>query len=70
MAAPTLLVPASGPAYQPAFWTDRRDPAALNMRQIATPEQIHDRVRAVAQEIATEQWNPGCIAPGRFYANG
>ncbi len=53
MAAPTLLVPASGPAYQPAFWTDRRDPAALNMRQIATPEQIHDRVRAVAQEIAT-----------------
>jgi hypoxanthine phosphoribosyltransferase len=52
MAAPTLLVPASGPAYQPAFWTDRRDPAALNMRQIATPEQIQDRVRAIAQEIA------------------
>lgn len=53
LAAPTLLVPASGPAYQPAFWTDRRDPAALNMRQIATPEQIQDRVRAIAQEIAT-----------------
>jgi hypoxanthine phosphoribosyltransferase len=53
MAAPTLLVPASGPAYQPAFWTDRRDPAALNMRQIATQEQIQDRVRAIAQEIAT-----------------
>lgn len=52
MTAPTLLVPASGPTYQPAFWTDRRDPAAMNMRQIATPEQIQDRVRAIAEEIA------------------
>ena len=53
MAAPTLLVPATGPVFQPAFWTDRRDPAARNMRQIATPEQIQDRVRAIAEEIAS-----------------
>ncbi len=52
MNAPTLLVPATGPAYQPALWTDRRDPAALNMRQIASQEEIHVRVRAVAEEIA------------------
>lgn len=52
MAAPTLLVPATGPVFQPAFWTDRRDPAALNMRQIATPEEIQERVRAIAEEIA------------------
>ncbi|MGH7705711.1 MAG: phosphoribosyltransferase [Candidatus Dormibacteria bacterium] len=52
MAAPTLEVPATAAVFQPAFWTDRRDPAALNMRQIASPEQIQARVRAIAQEIA------------------
>lgn len=52
MAAPTLEVPATGPVFQPAFWTDRRDPAALNMRQIATPDEIQERVRAIAEEIA------------------
>jgi len=53
MAAPTLLVPATGPVFQPAFWTDRRDPAALNMRQIASQDEIQERVRAIAEEIAT-----------------
>jgi hypoxanthine phosphoribosyltransferase len=54
MEAPTLLVPATAPVFQPAFWTDRRDPAALNVRLIATPEQIQERVKAIAQEIAAE----------------
>jgi len=54
MAAPTLLVPANETVFQPAFWTDRRDPAAINVRLIATPEQIKERVKAIAEEISRE----------------
>ncbi len=54
MEAPTLEVPAAAPAFQPSLWNDGRDPAALNVRPIATPEQIQARVRAIAEEIALD----------------